>query len=168
MVYFFDTSALQHRYVDGTKARRIRQIITDARNSCYICDLTILEIASALAAHCRRNNLRVTSYQKLDQGFWRDIYHEKLLVRNATQRDFLRARLLLRYAGVEKNKNIKSADALIAACCLEFALETKRDVTFCLEDWTLYHIIGDIKAYKQVLRFKYIGVDKTLATPATP
>lgn len=163
MVYFFDASALQHRYIDGPKSRGIRQTITDARNSCFISDLTILEIASALARHCRKNKLPVTTYVKLDQAFWRDIYQGKILVRNATQRDFLRARHLLRYAGVKKGKNIKSADALIAACCLEFALETKSSVTFCLEDWPLYHVIRDITAYSKVLDFRFIGVDKSLA-----
>lgn len=162
MVYFFDTSALQHRYIDGPKSRGIRRTITDARNRCYISDLTILEIASAFGTHCRRNKLSVTTYAKLDQTFWKDIYQDKLLVRNATQRDFLRARQLLRYAGVEKGKNIKSADALIAASCLEFALETRADVTFCLEDWPLYHVIRGVNAYNRVLDFRFIGVDKSL------
>jgi predicted nucleic acid-binding protein len=161
MVYFFDTSALQHRYIEGPKARGIRRTITDERNRCFISDLTILEIASAFGRHCRKNGLPITIYAKLDQAFWRDIQDGRLLVRNATQRDFLRARQLLRYAGVEKGKKIASADALIAASCLEFALETKEDVTFCVEDWPLYHVIRDIAAYSKVLRFRFIGVDKS-------
>jgi predicted nucleic acid-binding protein len=162
MVYFFDTSALQHRYIDGPKARGIRRSITESRNTCYISDFTVLEIASALGTHCRKNRLPVTAFQRLDQAFWKDIAAGKLRVRNATQRDFLRARQLLRYAGVEKKRNIKSADALIAASCLEFALETRQDVTFCLEDWTLYDVVRNITAYRKVLNFRYIGVDKSL------
>lgn len=161
MIYFFDTSALQHRYIDGPKSRGIRRTITDARNRCYILDLTILEIASAFGRHCRRNRLSVETYARLDQTFWKDIYFDKLRVRNATQRDFLRARHLLRYAGVEKGKKIKSADALIAASCLEFALETRADVTFCLEDWPLFHVIREVNAYNGVLNFRFIGVDKS-------
>jgi predicted nucleic acid-binding protein len=163
MLYFFDTSALQHRYIDGPKSRGIRRIITDKRNKCYIADLTILEIASALARHCRKNKLSVKQYSRLDQTFWRDSHQEKILVRDAGQREFLRARHLLRYAGVEKSKNIKSGDALIAASCLEFALENKSSVTFCLEDWPLYHVIRDISAYRTVLHFRFIGVDKSRA-----
>ena len=82
------------------------------------------------------------------------------MVRNATLRDYLRARHLLKYAGVKRARNIASGDALIAASCLEFALEKKVRVKFCLEDWTLYSVIRDISAYNKVLDFKYIGVDK--------
>jgi hypothetical protein len=102
-------------------------------------------------------------YAELDRLFWQDIYDRRLHVRDVTQRDVLRARHLLRYAGVQKGRQIKSADALIAASCLEFALETGGDVSFCLEDWKLYHVVRDIEAFKSVLRFKYIGIDKSMA-----
>lgn len=160
MHYFFDTSALQHRYIDGPKSRIVRRAINDSRNASFISAFTILEIASALARHCRKNGLSVADYSRLDQRFWRDVRTERLRVRDPTQRDLLRARQLLRFAGVQKRKNLKSADALIAASCLEFALETKCPVTFCLEDWPLFHIIRDISAYNSVLTFRFIGVDK--------
>ena len=161
MIYFFDTSALQHRYLDGPKARGVRWIISSKRNPCYIADLSILEISSALARHCRRNSLSPIDYRRLDQEFWRDVYEGRILIRNTGQREYLRARNLLRYAGVEKKKNIGSADALIAASCLEFALANDEPVTFCLEDWPLYHVLRDVSAYKRVLRFHFIGTDKS-------
>lgn len=160
MKYFFDTSALQHRYLDGSKSRAIRQIISDKRNECFIAELTILEIASALALHCRRNHLPLKRFNGLDQMFWRDIFEEKLRVYEPSRREFLRARQLLRHAGVEKRKKISSSDALVAACGLEVALATKDRVTFCLEDWTLFQMIREISAYRSVLKFKFIGVDK--------
>jgi predicted nucleic acid-binding protein len=163
MIYFFDTSALQHRYIDGPKSRGIRKTISDSRNRCWVSDLTVLEIANALGKHCRKNGLSLSTYVALDQAFWRDVAEERLLIRNATQRDVLRARQLLRFAGVEKRKNIQSADALIAASCLEFALETRSEVRFCLEDWPLYHVIRDIRAYSTALSFHFIGVDKSIA-----
>ncbi len=161
MIYFLDTSALQHRYINGPKARGIRWIISSRRNHCYIADLSILEIASALALHCRRNSLSLRHYSRLDRAFWRDIYDGRIRVRDTRQRDYLRARDLLRYAGVEKRKNIKSGDALIAASCLEFALSGHDPVTFCLEDWPLFHVLREVSAYKKALRFHYIGVDKS-------
>lgn len=160
MVYFFDTSALQHRYLDGPKARGTRRIISSARNRCYIADISILEISSTIAKHCRKNKLSLKEYRRLDQAFWRDVDGGRVLIRGTRQREYLRARDLLRYAGVEKAKNIKSADALIAACALELALEDDERVTFCLEDWPLFHVIRDVSAYKKVLRFHFIGVDK--------
>jgi predicted nucleic acid-binding protein len=161
MIYFFDTSALQHRYLNGPKSRGIRWIISNRRNSCYIADLSVLEISSALALHCRRNSLPLRRYIHLDQAFWRDISNGRLVIRDTGQRDYLRARDLLRYAGVERKRHIKSADALIAASCLEFALGQSDPVTFCLEDWPLFHVLRDVSAYARVLRFHFIGIDKS-------
>lgn len=160
MHYFFDTSALQHRYVDSPKSRSIRKIISDKRNRCYISELTILEISSALALRCRKAKLTLKDYSKMDQSFWRDIHEQRLHVRPVTQRDMMKARHLLRYAGVELNRKLKSADALIAASALEDAYESGMKVTFCLEDWTLYDVVRNISAYRSALRFRYIGVDK--------
>ena len=161
MIYFFDTSALQHRYLDGPKARGVRRIISSSKNRCYIADLSILEVSSTLAKHCRKNKLSLKQYGRLDQAFWRDVNEGRILVRDTKQREYLRARDLLRYAGVEKGKNVASADALIAASALEFALEQDEPVTFCLEDWPLFHVIRDVSAYKKVLRFHFIGTDKS-------
>ena len=161
MLYFFDTSALQHRYIDGAKARGIRRIVSSGANSCYIADLSVLEIASALARHCRKTSLSLHSYWKLDQAFWRDIYDQRLTVYETGKREYLRARDLLRFAGVERKRSISSADALIAASCLEFALAQRNQVTFCLEDWPLFDVLRTVSAYRKVLRFHYIGVDKS-------
>lgn len=161
MVYFFDTSALQHRYLGGPKARGIRRIISIAKNRCYIADISILEISSTIARHCRKNKLSLKEYRRLDEAFWRDVHQDRILIRDTTKREYRRARDLLRYAGVEKQRNIKSADALIAASALELALENDIRVTFCLEDWPLFHVIREVSVYKKALRFHFIGVDKT-------
>jgi len=168
MIYFFDTSALQHRYLDGPKARGVRRIISDSRNQCYIAELSILEISSALALHCRKNSLSLEHYAKLDQRFWKDVFNRRVLIYPVAKREYLRARDLLRYAGVDKKRNISSADALIAASCLEFALQSKQSVAFCLEDWGLFSVIRDISAYSKVLRFHYIGVDKSKQRAGQP
>jgi len=161
MIYFFDTSALQHRYINGPKARGIRGIISRMRNRCYIADLSILEISSALAVQCRRGSLSPKDYRRLDQSFWQDIKDGRLLVRETGQREYLRARNLLRYAGVERGRKITSVDALIAASCLEFALQQNDKVTFCLEDWSLFSMLRDVSAYAKVLDFHFIGVVKS-------
>lgn len=163
-VYFFDTSALQHRYFDSPKSRSIRRIISDRRNTCYILDLTIVEIASAMAKKCRSNYLDVKVYDKLKGKFWTDVSSNgPLHVLNSGKREILRARHLIRYAGVFRRRKITSHDALIAASCLEFALEKKTQVTFCLEDWSLYDVISQLDAFKQVLKFRYIGPNKRMS-----
>ena len=165
MIYFFDTSALQHRYIDGPKARGVRRIISSKKNRCYIADLSILEISSTLGRHCRKQKLSLRQYGRLDQAFWSDVNDGRIQIRDTRQREYLRARDLLRYAGVEKARNISSADALIAASCLEFALENDEEVTFCIEDWNLYDVIRNVSAYKKVLRFHFIGTDKSKPKP---
>jgi hypothetical protein len=164
MNYFFDTSALQHRYIDGPKARGVRRLISDRRNTCFIAELSILEISSALARHCRKNGLTPREYQKRDQAFWKDIHEKRIHVYPVGKREYVRARDLLRYAGVDKARNIKSADALIATSCHEFALNASDRVTFCLEDWKLFDVLRDLSSYKSVLRFHSIGVDKKART----
>ena len=162
-VYFFDTSALQHRYFDSQKSRSIRRIISDRRNTCYILDLTIVEIASAMAKKCRSNKLDNKAYDTIILKFWADVSSDgPLHVLNSGQREILRATHLIRYAGVFRRRNISSYDALIAVSCLEFALENRTRVTFCLEDWSLYDIISQIEAFKQVLKFRFIGTNKRM------
>lgn len=157
MIYFFDTSALQHRYIDGPKARGIRWVVSNRHSHCFIADLTVLEISSTLARHCRRNSLSRKEYSRLDQRFWRDVIEGRLVIRQTGMKEYLRARDLLRYAGVEKARKIASADALIAAACLEFALSEKERVTFCLEDRGLYNVLRDVSAYAKAIRFHFIG-----------
>ena len=48
--YFFDTSALKHRYITTPQHTQISRIVSDKRNACYICDFTILEMAAHSAA----------------------------------------------------------------------------------------------------------------------
>jgi hypothetical protein len=143
------------------KARGIRRIISSKENRCFIADLSILEISGTLAKHCRKQKFSLRQYRRLDQAFSRDVNDGRIQIRDTRQREYLRARDLIRYAGVEKARDISSADALIAASCLEFALENNERVTFCVEDWKLYDIIRNVSAYKKVLRFHFIGTDKS-------
>jgi predicted nucleic acid-binding protein len=157
MLYFFDTSALQHRYINTPKSRGIRRTISDSRNKCYAASITVLEIASAFALHCRKHNLTRVDFRRLDRLFWEDVKSGVLQLRETGQREYRKAQHLLEYAGVELRRSIKSADALIAATCLELALEKSTRVKFCLEDWTLFDITSELSAYKFAIQFRFIG-----------
>jgi hypothetical protein len=78
---FFDTSALKHRYVQTPQHARISTIVSDKRNSCYICDLTILEMAHALGSVCRGNNAGLKKYDAMNSRFFEDIHKGRLRVR---------------------------------------------------------------------------------------
>lgn len=155
-IYFFDTSALQHRYVDGKHSRRIRRVVSDKRNECYIADWTILEIGSAIARRCRQEQLRDERFDVADLWFWTDVSNATLKVRETGTREILRARDLIRYAGVIRRRKISSGDALVAVCCLELALESGRRVAFYMEDLKLYRVLSQIKAYTSALDLRII------------
>lgn len=157
MIYFFDTSALQYRYINGAKSRGIRKTISDKRNSCFISTLTILEIAGAFAKYCRKNSLTKLEYRKLDKLFWADVEIGSLQVIEPRQQEYLKALHLIEHAGVVKKRNLSSSDALIAATCLGLALDKESAVKFCLEDWTLYDSVRQLPAYSSVMDFRFIG-----------
>jgi hypothetical protein len=159
-VYFFDTSALQHRYIDGPYSKRIRRIISTGSNECFIADITILEIASGLGRRCRQGNLRYQRYDQADDRFWNDIAEGKLIVHKTTQREVMRARNLLRFAGVLKRRNLGSADALIAVSCLELALERREQIIFYTSDWTQYDVLRQIDAFNAALTLRLAGTPK--------
>ncbi len=150
-IHFFDTSALQHRYVSGPHTRRVRRIISDQRCECYIADWTVLEIASGLAKRCRAGNLTIQSYDAMDTRFFEDLAGGRLKVRESTPQEIRRARDLLRFAGVIKRRRLTSGDALIAVSCLDLALERKCRVNFYMSDNPLYNILQDIGAFTSAL-----------------
>ena len=159
-IYFLDTSALQHRYVKGEHSRKIRKVVSTKQNECFIADWTVLEIASALARRGRQQKWQNDRYDALDQWFWSDVASSKLNVRPTGRREILRARDLIRYAGVVKRRKISSGDALIAVCCLALALERRSRVVFYLEDRKLYNVLNQIKAYTSALELRAIAVPK--------
>jgi hypothetical protein len=156
MIYFLDTSALQHAYIANAKTRGIRRTISDQRNTCFVAEATILEIASVFGRHCRKHSLTSSAFRKFDTAFWEHVGQRKLQVHRAGQREIWKARHLLEYS-VDLNKRITTFDALIAASALECALQHSARVCFCVEDRKLYLLMKDLPAYKAALKFRYIG-----------
>jgi hypothetical protein len=156
--YFFDTSALQYKYVGGTFSRRIRRVISNRRSECYIADVTVLEIFSAFAKTCRRERWSLLKYDNMSAKFWADLSKGRLQVCTTGKRDLLRATNLMRFAGVTKRKNLASADALIAVCCLDLALEKQEEVVFYLEDKKLFETLQQINAFRSSLKMRHLTV----------
>jgi predicted nucleic acid-binding protein len=158
-IYFFDTSALKHRYVTTAQRRRIRKITSNLKGTCYICDWTIVEIASALGGHCRGNKLNVAKFDRMDREFFQDLAAGRILVRRTTSRGMLQARSILR-KGVMLHRDVDSGDALIAACCRELALELKQRVAFYTADWGLYTLLRGMDSFTAVMTLRYILTPK--------
>jgi hypothetical protein len=155
-IYFFDTSALKHRYCHTQFRRRICRIVSDDRWPCYIAELTLLEMASAFAHYCRTAPADVNAYDGMDYQFLKDIADERVKVTAPRRAMIDRARLLLRYAGAVKRRNLRSADALIAVTCLELALEVGQRIIFYTRDKTLYSILHGLSAYRRALHLRYL------------
>jgi hypothetical protein len=63
---------------------------------------------------------------------------------------------LLRFAGIVKRRNLGSADALIASCCLDLAHELRKRVLFYTADWTLYSTLREVDAFRSAMTLQYI------------
>lgn len=154
--FFFDTCAIKHRYIATPQHARISKIVSDKRNVCYICDLTILEMGSALGSVCRETKAGMKKYDALNSRFFEDIHNGRLQVRTTTQISILRARYLLRYGGITLNANLGSTDALLASTCLDLAHSLKVRFRFYTGDWRLYTLLRQINAFRSAMVLQYI------------
>jgi hypothetical protein len=159
--HFLDSCALQHRYIDSGYSARVRGLVTRRASECFISEWSVLEMSSAFANRLRKNNLSAVQFDSLNNRFLQDIAEGRLKVVEMTSRDFIRARNLIRFAGVVKKRNLKSGDAMVATCCLALALERKEKITFYTSDWTLYDILRKIDAFSSRLSLQLLGVPKS-------
>jgi hypothetical protein len=158
--YFFDTSALKHRYIKTPQHARISKIISDKRNACYICDLTILEMASAMGGVCRATKAGVKKYDAMSSRFFEDIQTDRLHVRTTTWVSLLRARNLLRFGGVILGAPFGSVDALIGSTCLDLAHELQVRFRFYTADWQQYAVLRQSDVFKAGMILQYIMTPK--------
>lgn len=171
-MYFFDTCALVYRYadepnVDGAQRRRVRRLISDQRVENYAADLSVIEIASGLAAACRRHSWSLRKFDSMYREFFKDLASQRVRLRAVTQRDLVSAAHVLRFAGVIKRLKLQSADAIIAECCRELAVESGERVVFYTADWKLYFILRSIDRFKKALRLRFLGQGKGGIAPST-
>jgi len=117
-------------------------------------------MASTLAKRCRKASLSEGAFDRMDRRFLRDVSQERLRVRTTTMRDMIRARHLLRFAGVIRKRDLGTGDAMIASSCLALAQEARVRVVFYTADWTLYTILRDLDAFTSALRLRYVGKPK--------
>ena len=158
--YFFDTSAVVPRYRVGNFTRKVNRILASPHASFFICELTLIEMSSSLAQVCRRHKLSRTEFQKMRAAFEDDIADGLLQVRAVSQADLISARDLLEDAAVSNGRNLRSADAIIGACCRTLAHDLHRRVIFYTRDWTQYSSIFDIGSYRSALKLRYLGKGK--------
>jgi len=139
----------------------VRRVTSDARCEVYIANITVVEMAGALAKVCRSKGHDTKKFESMDTAFLKDIANGRLSVRDITQSDMQRARHLLRYAGVVKKRALGASDALLSVCCLELALEKKGvPVIFYTEDWTLYSTLREINGFRAALELRCLAASR--------
>ena len=158
--YFFDTSALVPRYFSGRFTRRINRILATKNSQFFICELSIIEMSSALAKVYRKHELSVADFHKMRAMFENDIGRGLLRVLKINQKDLLNARDLLEDAAVLNGRDFHSADSMIAACCRGLAHNLGRRVIFYTRDWCQYSSVFAVRAYRAVLKLRYLGKGK--------
>ena len=154
--YFFDTSALKHRYVSTPISARIKRAVSDARHDIYVSELTVVELATAFADDCAARGVGQAEYDRLYRRFFRDVANERIHVRSVTQRDLQNARHLLRFAKVIQGRHLKSADAIIAESCRDLAYELNSPIVFYLCDQKLYKTLSTLGAYTSAVRLRFV------------
>ena len=175
-VFFLDTSALIHRYLDCPSSRMIRTIVSRRDNKCYVGELTVLEMSSAIARRLRkpRHDPNVTDFAQnrkfdhLESRFFRDISEGLIEVYPLSNTHYTRARGLLRYAGVVKNRRITTVDALIASAALDLAYKEKERINFCTSDKPLFNIIQGINAFASALNLRFFEPPPPPMAPLAP
>jgi predicted nucleic acid-binding protein len=154
--YFFDTSALKHRYISTSLTTRIRRLVSNRNSKVFVSDLTVVELASGFADYCIERGLSQDRFDSMYRSFFRDLATGRITVRESTRRDFEKARQLLRFARVIIRRHLKSADAIIAASCRELAYEKKMPLVFYLCDKRLHATLQVIGAYSTVVKLRYV------------
>jgi hypothetical protein len=165
---FFDTCALKHRYINSPYGAKINRLIGNRRLTSYIADLTILEMPSALGGYCRKEKLTVAYYDLMDRRFMEDVAKERFIVRPTNNKlNVLRARNLLRFGGVIRQRSMGSGDALIATCALDLAHELKERIRFYTADWGLYSTLRLVDAFTAAMDLQYLLPPRIPAVPPT-
>jgi predicted nucleic acid-binding protein len=159
-IYFFDTSAIIPRYHAGAFTAKVNRILATPESQFYVCELSVVEVSSALAQFYRKHQLTVADFHTMRGLFEDDIANGLLNVLPIAKTDLLNARDLLEDAAVLKKRNLRSADAIIAASCRELAHTQRTRVIFYTKDWTQYSSIYDVQAYRAALKLRFLGKGK--------
>jgi hypothetical protein len=158
--YFFDTSALALRSSAERYSPSVNRILRTANSEFYLCDLSVVEMSSALAQIYRRKKLMVADVYRMRANFEDDLANGLLKVRKVTQTDLINARDLLEDAAVLNNRNLRSTDAIIGSSSRQLAYDLKRRVIFYTHDWAQYTSIAGIHSYRSALKLRYLGKGK--------
>jgi len=113
---FVDTSALVKYYYPEVDSREVERVILEAERL-YLCELSLVEFASALMKKIRMNELQDHEQQLIWEAFLSDIQAESIELIELSQDDFRTASNLILQHG--KDRNLRTLDSLQLAAALK-------------------------------------------------
>jgi len=153
---FFDTCALIPRYRTGKFTYRVNRLFA-GRRSIHIAEISVVEVASALASIVRDNHLPDSEFRRMHAAFLTDLADGRIEVRPLSRQDMVKATHLIELGGLTNRAGLKSADALVAVSGRELALERGERISFYTKDWKLYRTLFEINAYRAAMRLNFLG-----------
>ncbi|NCO66215.1 MAG: hypothetical protein COW32_00645 [Candidatus Aquicultor secundus] len=116
MDIFIDTSSLVKYYYPETDSNDVERVILAAKRL-YLCELSLVEFASALMKKVRMNELQEQEQQLIWEAFLSDTQAENVELLDLAQDDFrIASDLILRYG---KTRNLRTLDSLQLAAALK-------------------------------------------------
>ena len=116
MNVFVDTSALVKYYYPEADSNKVERLILDAKRL-YLCELSLVEFASALMKKVRMNELQEQEQQLIWEAFLSDTQAENVELVDLSQDDFRSAsNLIIKYG---KARNLRTLDSLQLAAALK-------------------------------------------------
>jgi hypothetical protein len=113
---FVDTSALVKYYYPEADSDNVEQMILSAKRL-YLCELSLVEFASALMKKVRMNELQEQEQQLIWEAFLSDTQAENIELIDLSQDDFRSASVLIVKHG--KTRNLRTLDSLQLAAALK-------------------------------------------------
>lgn len=136
MNLFVDTSALVKYYYPEDDSQNIEHMLLKAERL-YLCELSLVEFASALMKKIRMNQLHEQEQQLIWEAFLSDVQAESVELIDLSQDDFRTAAdLILKYG---KDRNLRTLDSLQLAAALKVS-----DGDFLSSDRELLTVANEI------------------------
>jgi predicted nucleic acid-binding protein len=156
-MYLIDTSTVKWAYVDGAKlTQRCRYLLSRAKGRIYVAEITLLEVASALASMVRDKKITAAQFAAADRRFWRDVADGKLIVVSLPSSELIACRELLILVGITAGRNIRTQDAMVAYTARRVALEKRQVVTLLTCDKKLANVVKTTAAFARLVKARYL------------
>ena len=152
---YWDTSALVRKLYRNKHRSWINGLFRGSGHVNYASELTVLEVASALACRVRDKEIDAVAYDRARRQFMEDIANRRVTLVTFDQRVMIDALQLIDYVGVSHGKSLKTNDACHIRSARDLAMRSKSKVVFVTMDETLSKIALTVPYVSEHLIVRY-------------